>query len=763
MQALRGVGRPVLILIDEIMDYVRQLSDSTLHDLAVKDMAFLRAFLDAVNDVPHVAGVVVMIASEHDNMDLDTEGQSRRAELDALLIRNGNPATINDPGDFAAILRRRLFDQRPASQVVEPTASAFKRQMVGPWATKVFDVLALQGQTFAWTADWDSEVERCYPFHPHLVALAEREWAKLAGFQKVRSTIRIFAATVYTLSRRAKRSEWAPLLIGPGDLPLSDATVREAIIGSGLLTDTRTGDNYRSIAAADIVDVHDQQGAARTLDLHRTSDLFAQINPRASERAATCLFLCSIVGSRGGGRQGASEAELRAATFVPDASYGYADADGVVNELKDIDGGGLASVELLPGKGGQLPRLFMSTRQTLNMLFRASRGTITDDERDDELARAAERLANSGAFRERLFVPADAHQTAHQRLETAGIDDARATRLVILDARQFSLLNGGDKDTREALKAALGIGPQKMPVRWASSAVFAVANTQRRGVARGATLTYLAWERVADMAEVKADEELLEKARTEKTEARRFLDSKVRQAYQHVVYLDVEDGDDSGARTDKLITFEHENESALDGTTVWKELVKAGKAFEQQAFDGKALVHNLRDDDYGRPLDEVRDLFWSAPRMPLLPQGEIDLQRAIYEAVRSGSLRLLGSDGLERSVTTPGEVGVGQAGLRLAKPHEVAASASQSDTGLLMDGSDGPTGLARVPGIETSAATGTDQSAEKEVAFSLMTSVTDASSGIVSTLFYRHWLIASTRAALVRADHGQIARSLRSG
>ena len=51
VDALKAVNRPVLILVDEIMDYIRQLSDSALHDLAVKDMAFLRALLDSVNDV----------------------------------------------------------------------------------------------------------------------------------------------------------------------------------------------------------------------------------------------------------------------------------------------------------------------------------------------------------------------------------------------------------------------------------------------------------------------------------------------------------------------------------------------------------------------------------------------------------------------------------------------------------------------------------------------------------------------------------------
>ena len=220
--------------------------------------------------------------------------------------------------------------------------------------------------------------------------LAEQEWAKLSGFQRVRSTIQIFAATVYTLAQRARQGEWAPLLVGPGDLPLSESTVREAIIGSGLISDTRTQANYRSIASADIVGGDGKTGAARTLDRETHRSLSATVNPRAAERGATCLFLCSIVGSRGGGRQGASEPEIKAAMFVPSTSFGLADADAVLAQLKDVDSGGLASAEPIPGKGGQPPRLFLSTRQTLNMLVRAARSTIGDEERDAEVSRTAD-------------------------------------------------------------------------------------------------------------------------------------------------------------------------------------------------------------------------------------------------------------------------------------------------------------------------------------------------------------------------------------
>lgn len=728
--ALKAVGRPVLILVDEIMDYVRQLSDRGLHDLAVKDMAFLRALLDAINDVRHVAMVVVMIASEKDNMDLDTEGLSRRGELDQLLVRNGKPATINDNTDFAAILRRRLFEGTPPAEVLAATADLFARTMTGPWKVKAFDQISAP-----WTREWSAEVARCYPFHPQLIALAEQEWAKLAGFQRVRSTIRIFAATVYEQARRAEAEGWAPLLIGAGDLPLYSPTVREAVIGSGLIGDTRTQANYRQLASTDIVATDDHNGSARTLDRERGNSITYPVNPRAAERAATCLFLCSVVGSRGGGRQGATEAELKAATFVPDAAFGYADADAVISELKDVENGGLASVEQIPGRGGQAARLFMSTKQTLNMLVRAARGTVTDEERDAEVARAAERLTGSGPFKERIFIEADLGQSPRDVLVTAGIDDARATRLVVLDPAQFSLRNGAERETIAAVCAAMGIGPHKLPVTWASSAVYAVANTQRRAGARGAAGAFLAWDRVTDMVDVKNDEELTEKARAERAEARRSLDRAVKLAYQHVMYLGPGEGDDP--RTDYTITLEHENQTALDGTTVWKALLEVGKVFDVGTFSGKALVHNLRDDDYGRPLDEVRDLFWSAPRMPLLPGGESDLQRAIYDAVRAGTLRLVGADGDERTVTSPGEIGVGQSSLRLARPVPAEATVKSHEgaaTGgiTIGDGTGDPAASEDDPGPgiagQTAAATNTTSpssggataTAESEVSFSLM-------------------------------------------
>jgi hypothetical protein len=358
---------------------------------------------------------------------------------------------------------------------------------------------------------------------------------------------------------------------------------------------------------------------------------------------------------------------------------------------------------------------------------------VTDDDRDEELARTTERLMVTGPFKTKLFVEAKPGLTPLEVLTAAGIDDARSTRLVVLDPRPFSLLNGIDKETREAIQAVTGLGPYKVPVQWASSAVFAVVNTQGRAAARGAAAAYLAWDRVAGMDAVRADEELTEQARTQRAEAKRNLESAVRRAYRHIVYLGEGDQDDQ-PRVDRTIAFEPDSgQSSLDGTAVWKALVAQGKAFDTSALTAKALLHNLDAKDYGRPLDELRDLFWSSPRLPLLPDGERDLQRAIYEAVSAGQLRLVGTDGADRAVTRPADIAVGSSGLRLAAP-EPAADVTQP-------GGDIPRtppapgggvlgGEASVPG-ETGAipltrpATPPD-APDREIAFTLMTSLADA-------------------------------------
>jgi hypothetical protein len=673
-EALAVQGRPVLIVIDEIMDYIGNgLTGAGDQQLASQDMAFLRALLDSVNDVPFVAMLVAMIDPEKDRISLSDDGKERQKDLHQLLERNGRPASVNEDTDFTAILRRRLFVAPPTESIALETAHAFTSVMKDPGWSKVFSALNAD-----WATDWDRAVTRSFPFHPQLMHLAEQEWAKNSGYQNVRSTIRVFAATVYALQKRAQEAGWAPLLIGPGDLPLWNNEVREALLGSGLISDISLEANYRSIIQGDITnlaDSSDASGQSRALDKTVTSkEHWGQANPHAHERAATMIAVASLM-PRGAGRRGASEPEIKVASALPNITYSVGDADGVISRLTDINSeSSMASAEPIEGKGGQPRRYYLNPETGAKVVYRQHRQSVTNQDRDDVIADTVRDLTTTGPFSRTLFVDADRslpsdserRDLATETLLNAGIDDARSNRLVILDPSGFSLRNGMSEASLAAVNAVSGIGEQSATVAWASSAVYAVVNTQRRRAAREAAAESLAWQRTYNSPELASNQSARDTARQNMREAQEALKRNLRRAYQHILFL-AQLSPDSPRRIVE-VTLENDAETALNGTTVWKELAEKGKVFQTGQFSAKALLTNLNDTDYGRPLSELRDAFYQTPRLPLLPGGDNDLKSAIYFAVKARDLRLVGADGVEKIVEAPDTINLSSQGLRLAKP-----------------------------------------------------------------------------------------------
>lgn len=658
-RAMQAVGRPVLTLVDEVLSYIRKVTEDEVR--AQQDMAFLRDLMEATNTSPHAALVIVMIASDEDTVAMGALGERIRTELEGMLSRYGRSIATTSGGDFADIIRRRLFENAPPAEVVKATVDAFKQHVGGGWE-KDFAT-----QTW-WNDSFTDNVTRSYPFHPALVDLVEREWANRAGFQKVRSTIQIFAATVHLWLERAKHNDWVPPLIGLGDLPLSDTKVRQSLLDSGVIPDQKNTTNYREIAANDVVDTDDQRGAARRIDVDRSAGLLAQINPRAAERIATGLWLLSLA-PRAQGAIGATDAELRIAGFVPDPSCELAEVDAVLETLQSADKG-ISTLDVKPGRGGNPRRLVMSTTQTLQMFFKTQRASVEQDTINEALRETTQNEIQHGPFNRAVFVSAHPHVTAGAEgneligqllsaIAQAGLDAAE-NRLVVLDPAAFTLLNGVDSETRVAVSAALGLSkpkgwgddlswPTPLDANYASSCVFALVNTQRRRQAVAAATDYIAWQRVAEIANVAADEDLASKAKANIAEKREALRRYLRRAFQHLVYL----GEGRIAATAKL---EQDNQTALDGDTVWAVLDDREKVFGQGQFDHTALLFQMEDRYWGKSLATLRADFYRSPRLPLLHGGDTDLKNALFAAARQSDTKLVIKDSAG-DVVEPGKPG----------------------------------------------------------------------------------------------------------
>ena len=282
-EALRSVGRPVLVLIDEIMDYVR-VTAAADPDGAVLDMAFLRVLLDVVNDVPNCVAVVVMIASDKDDMAMNREGEKHRAEMEALLTRNARTTAVTGGGDFAEIIQRRLFSSRVPVDAAHATAERFLTGMSGAWQTKVFKKLG--GYT---GSEFRRRVERCYPFHPDLIALAEDEWAQHAGFQRVRSIIRSSPPRRTSRQAAPPAGEWAPELMSQRRPALQSNCCGVRCSAPACRGRQDSGESAGS-PAWHHRPAQPERGAGPRLDTPGTKG-WIRHNPRAGRSIATALFL----------------------------------------------------------------------------------------------------------------------------------------------------------------------------------------------------------------------------------------------------------------------------------------------------------------------------------------------------------------------------------------------------------------------------------------------------------------------------------------
>ena len=667
-RALRMQDRPVLVLIDEVMDYIRVVAAED-PDGAALDMGFVRALLDAINDVPNCAAVVVMIASDQDHMAMTDAGQQHREEFEQLLTRNAQTTSVTGGGDFSNIIRRRLFDTLPQREHTDAVAGRFLSDMKGLWQTRVFG--KLKGYS---DREFRDRLARTYPFHPDLIALAEDEWATHAGFQRVRSMIRVFAAAAHEHQQRADNDSWVPELIDSGDLPLSSPQLREALLNSGLVADERTQSNLREVASVDIVDPHNPgRGTAETLDA-ATESGWVSYNPRATERMATALFLRSLC-PRAGGTRGATEAELLAASFVPSNAFGPGDAEAVFVRLLESDEG-MASVDAIPGRSGSAPkRWVIETRMTLSMLAKAEKKAVTDEDRDWAVTERAFDLANGGLFNEVIFAAGGEHPSERITTEQCrsiiaetGIDRKLSNRLVILDSRWFSLFNGDDTATRESVESAMGLGMNAMPMMWARSAVFACAHTNLRAQARGLAANWLAHQRVAEMPSVTSNEDSLRAAKQAAREALDQFDRRVRACYRHVLYLGPADVNGRMFVERRL----PDTQTALNGNDVWAQLREDNSAYRPTEFSKNSLLHALRDNDYGKPLSEIRDDFWSNPQKGMLPGGTSDLAAAIYRAITDQDVELVDPAGNIYEVHLQGDINLATTEIRLRR-HQASA------------------------------------------------------------------------------------------
>ncbi|MFI6059634.1 DUF499 domain-containing protein [Streptomyces sp. NPDC051286] len=666
-QALSDAGRPVLILLDELMDYVLQLADATNIDRMPNEKAFLNALMDACDDVPRVACVVVMVRSELDERGYPPLADDFRSYVSERLVRNGpgGRVAVTDSHDFASIIQRRLFEPAKVGAAASHVAEQYSTAGEAGWRDKVFDKL---GPTRG-LSGFAERVEANYPFHPELMRLVREEWSQVQNFQRVRSTVAIFARTALHWVTEHQAGNWAPALIGVGDIPLT--TALEQLLSSGLfMGNDRAIQGYRSVATTDVTSSDGSAGRAVAIDQRlRTAGVTAR-QDHAGVRMATALFCYSMVGRPRGGR-GATKAEMLAAILEPIPAPGtpYTDAEEVFNALIGEDGLGALEITQPANAPG---RYYLSIKQTLRMYFTASLALVDPHSCEKLVWEQTQRLARPGTFDEIRFIDAPTATGAIDLARTFDGLDSAVTRLVVLDPRRWTLLNGKDTLSRAEITALLGLGPDALRVDNAASCVVACVNTQRRDVARKRAREVLAWRSVLKQINPEDVDEFRE-ATTKATEAEDKLKKDIQKAFQHYAYL-VRASDGLHVEFKR---FDDDSKSSLRGDQVWAALVAASRATITGGLSADYLAALL--DTFERTLTprEVVQSFYKNPLFPLVTATD-DIRRAIFALLHSG-WELADSDGDKLAIASPEHISIASISQNLRREIKAAETVPAAD------------------------------------------------------------------------------------
>lgn len=203
---------PSVILIDELVAYIRQFEESKALSGGTYDanLTFIQALTEALKAAPQA----VLLASLPES---EREAGSERgiAALHALEHYFSRVQAIWKPvstEESFEIVRRRLFTEI-GDQV---TRDAVCREFAD-WYVRYADDLPGETQE----GRYYDRLRSAYPIHPEVFERLYQDWSALPNFQRTRGVLKLMARVIH----RLWQSDNKDLLILPSSLPLYDADV----------------------------------------------------------------------------------------------------------------------------------------------------------------------------------------------------------------------------------------------------------------------------------------------------------------------------------------------------------------------------------------------------------------------------------------------------------------------------------------------------------------------------------------------------------
>ncbi|MCE9554597.1 MAG: DUF499 domain-containing protein [Planctomycetes bacterium] len=320
---LSANGKPVLLLLDEVLKYVEgtgavAVQESTLQRQVKK---FLQDLTVEVSSLPNAVMVYSLQWSAREALG----NVALLEELDKLTSRKDQVREPVTGDEVLAVVKRRLLSAEPPAAAAQQVAKEYA-DVVGGMLRSRAETPSARQDAQEQSLHLRSRMQAAYPFHPALIDVMNSRWTSVDGFQRTRGALRFLAMCLHALKTRGG----ARAILGPAEIPLSDAEVARA-----MLKDLDPKQDYAPVITHDLAGPN---ARAKRIDERLAKETPALANVRPAMRLATAILAYSFGGLKReqGGEPlppGVTESELLAACVGPDLDSITASA--VLGELRN--------------------------------------------------------------------------------------------------------------------------------------------------------------------------------------------------------------------------------------------------------------------------------------------------------------------------------------------------------------------------------------------------------------------------------------------
>ncbi len=340
---------PCIILIDELVAYVRNLRD----EMRSSVYTFLQSLTESARRNECVSLVVTLPESKDEAG--GTDGMEALRELEKLFGRTEaiwQPLEINEAFE---VVRRRLFKDEIDFRERDRTCEAF---------TRMYGNSPREYPPEAREVQYLERMKNCYPIHPEIFDRLYSDWSTRHHFQRTRGVLRLMASVISNLNRGRDSSP----LIMPASLGMDDTSI------SGELAKVLDGNWDPVITEID-------GNASRTKRIDQSQKRYGNVGG-AARRIGRTIFLGS---ARTGAVKGIDQRQIMLGAVEP--TQGMATYRDALNHM-------LSDLYFLYQNNDK--RCFFHTEENLNKVVADRTNAVSDEQIEEHIVKTLGEASKRG-------------------------------------------------------------------------------------------------------------------------------------------------------------------------------------------------------------------------------------------------------------------------------------------------------------------------------------------------------------------------------